>query len=321
MIDKEELLMVNVKELLIALDDGHGMFTPGKRTPWVSELGRFVHENEFNRAVVKYMDAHLRKIGFKTLLVAPTDADTSLTARTNLANQKGADAYVSIHYDALDGVFNSNDPEGLTVFYQVGSTQGKKLATSIHKYLKQGTKQKDRGVKSNNLHVTRATRMPAILSENGFMDNRREAILMTQVSFQKEVADEHVRGICDYFGVAYKPLEETAPKPASKPAVSKPEPKPAPKPVAKKPVVSSLDTSLKSSRVESKVDSLKFYSKPSWDAKDSVGTVNKGLGFIILGKLKVDGAFQYKVKNSSGKVFYITASDKFVKVEKKAVKK
>jgi len=207
---------------LVALDDGHGMETAGKRTPYVTELGRFVHENEFNKAVVNYMVVELKRCGIGSLLVAPTDSDTSLTTRTNLANAKGADIYVSVHYDALDGKFDgaTEDPEGITVFYAENSVKGKKLATLVHKHLIGGTTQKSRGIKVKNLHVTRETNMPAILTENGFMDNKREALLMVKPSFQKEVAIEHVKGICEYFGVKYVP----APVAPKAPVASKPVP-------------------------------------------------------------------------------------------------
>lgn len=189
---------------LIALDDGHGMQTAGKRTPSIPELGgRVIHENEFNREVVKYLDQELKRCGFNTLLVAPTDADTSLKSRTDLANSKGADAFISIHYNAFDGKFDDYDPEGLSVHIYPGSKEGRKLAECVHKYLIMGTSQKDRGIKENNFHVLRETKMVAILSENGFMDNKREAMLMLNVDFQKEVAIEHAKGICDYFGVKY----------------------------------------------------------------------------------------------------------------------
>jgi N-acetylmuramoyl-L-alanine amidase len=191
------------KRYLIALCDGHGMKTSGKRTPYIGELGRIVHENEFNRAVVKYLEAELKRCNFDVLLVAPTDADTSLTYRTNLANQKGADAYISIHYNAFDGKFNGNDPEGFSIHVYPGHAPSHKLANCIHKYLKQGTPQQDRGVKEDNFHVLRETKMVAILSENGFMDNKREALLMLKPEFQKEVAIEHAKGICDYFGKNY----------------------------------------------------------------------------------------------------------------------
>ncbi len=201
---------------LIALDDGHGMQTAGKRTPPIPELGgRVIHENEFNREVVKYLDIELKRCGFKTLLVAPTDADTPLSTRTNLANSKNADAYISIHYNAFDGKFDAYDPEGLSVHIYPGSKEGRKLAECVIKYLKQGTPQKNRGIVENNFHVLRETKMPAILSENGFMDNKREALLMVNVDFQKEVAREHAQGICEYFGVKYVPEKTEPSKPST----------------------------------------------------------------------------------------------------------
>lgn len=209
---------------LIALDDGHGMQTPGKRTPYIPELGRFIHENEFNRAVVKFLDAELKRCGFKTLLVAPTDDDTPLSTRINTANKAKADAYISIHFNALDGKFDGDgkDPEGMSLHVYKGhrNKPAGQLAAAIGKYLQQGTAQKYRGIVEQDLAVTRETHMIAVLSENGFMDNKREAILMASVDFQKEVAREHAQGICEYFKVKYVP-----------------EPKPvAPKPVAPKPV-------------------------------------------------------------------------------------
>lgn len=67
---------------LIALCDGHGMETAGKRTPMFSD-GTFMRENEFNRAVVALLDVHLKRCGFRTLIVAPTDIDTPLRTRTS----------------------------------------------------------------------------------------------------------------------------------------------------------------------------------------------------------------------------------------------
>jgi len=188
---------------LIALDDGHGMETPGKRTPKLDN-GRVIKENEFNRAVVKYLDQELRRCGFKTLLVAPTDTDTPLANRVNLANKKCADAYISIHFNAFDGKFNGNDPSGHEIHVYPASKNARRLGECVLKYLNQGTKQKNRGIKySKGLYVLRKTRMPAILSENGFMDNKEEAKLMLNANFQKEVAREHAKGICSYFGVKY----------------------------------------------------------------------------------------------------------------------
>lgn len=193
--------MSKPSDFLIALDDGHGMQTAGKRTPIIPELGRYIPENEFNRAVVKDMDNQLRDIGFRTLLVAPTDEDTSLKARTDLANASKADIYVSVHFDAMGNTWGT--AEGHSIFVYPGSARSKKLAECIAEFLRQGTTQKWRGIKEQNFHVLREANMPAILSENGFMDNPREARLMIDSDFQKEVAKEHVQGICKYFGVKF----------------------------------------------------------------------------------------------------------------------
>jgi len=195
-----------MSKFLVALCDGHGMSTAGKRTPSIN--GKVTHENEFNRAVVGYLDIELKRCGFNTLLVAPGDSDVSLSSRVTLANVKGADAYVSIHYNAFDGSFGGADPSGLSVHVYPNSTNGKKLGNSILKYLKTGTNQINRGLKESNFYVLHHTSMPAILSENGFMDNKREALLMLDVNFQKEVAREHCQGICEYFGVKHIPVAD-----------------------------------------------------------------------------------------------------------------
>ncbi|PFM73602.1 N-acetylmuramoyl-L-alanine amidase [Bacillus cereus] len=77
----------------------------------------------------------------------------------------------------------------------------------------------------------------------------------------------------------------------------------------------SESSSVEGKRVVSKVNDLRFYSKASWADRDVAGTVDKGLGFTILDKVSVDGSPQYKVKNSRGNVFYITASSYYVEIK------
>jgi len=198
--------------MLVALSDGHGMETEGKRTPPIPELaGRIIKENEFNREVVKEIAIQLKINGIDVLLVAPTDLNTPLAERIQLANSKKADVYVSVHYNAFDGKFDNYDPEGLSVHIYPGSIKGRKLAENVIEFLKQGTPQKNRGIVENNFLELRQTMMPAILTENGFMDNKREAILMADTNFIKEVATEHTKGICKYFGIPYKATEVLKP--------------------------------------------------------------------------------------------------------------
>ncbi|WP_044639727.1 N-acetylmuramoyl-L-alanine amidase [Risungbinella massiliensis] len=200
--------------ILIAIDDGHGQETSGKRTPAISALGgRVIRENEFNRKVADLLAIALQRCGFRTLFVAPGNADTPLSTRTATANRANAAAYISIHYNAGGG-------EGVETYHYPGSSSGKRLAEAIHWHVKQGTPQKDRGVKSANFQVLRETKMPAALVEYGFMDDPGldEARLMIDPKFIFESAEETAKGICDYFKVKYvEPKSVTPPPPVTPP--------------------------------------------------------------------------------------------------------
>lgn len=215
------------KTYLVFLDDGHGANTPGKRTPYIPELKRSIQENEFNSAVVKVLEEELKRAGVVVFLTAPTDKDTPLKERTDFANKTYQDycnkygkanvnaAFVSIHYNAFDGSFAGSNPEGSSIYVYLGykNKEAGMLAEKIANYLKGGTQRQWRGVLEADFHVLRETAMNAVLSENGFMDNKREAMLMISPEFQKEVATEHAKGICDFFGINYIETAKQDPTP------------------------------------------------------------------------------------------------------------
>lgn len=214
----------------IALDDGHGMQTAGKRTPFIPSIGRFIHENEFNRAVVRLLDAELKRCGFTTVLTAPGDSDHSLASRVKVANDAKVDLFISIHYNALDGKFDGpgKDPEGFSAHIDPSGGQSQKFAEIAIKHLANGTLQKNRGVVKQQLYVTANTKMPAVLFELGFMDNNREALLMIAPAFQKECAVEIAKAVCEFYHIPY--VVENNPA-VVKPTVKPPEPtKAEPKP-------------------------------------------------------------------------------------------
>ncbi|MCR8847880.1 N-acetylmuramoyl-L-alanine amidase [Rossellomorea sp. SC111] len=295
--------MAKASDYLIALDDGHGLGTAGKRTPYIPSIGRQIRENEFNEKVTLYLKLELERCGFRTLLTAPTDADTPLQVRTDIANSMGADALVSNHYNAFDGKFDGpgKDAEGHSLHIYFNDAKDRKLAENIAKYLKQGTKQVYRGIIEQNLHMTREFNGPAVLVENGFMDNEREGLLMINEDFQRETAREQALGVCDFFGVSYVAAGNGGN--VGSPPVSG--------------GTSSGDVVGK--RVESiykGAEGLDFYSRPTFDDTYRAGILKYGYGFpTIVRKLKVEGADMYEVINSRGYVFYVTASPKYVKVE------
>ncbi|UFJ40086.1 N-acetylmuramoyl-L-alanine amidase [Brevibacillus humidisoli] len=200
---------------LIAVDDGHGMETAGKRTPPFSD-GTVMRENEFNRAVIAYLDAALQRCGFLTLLVAPGDDDVPLSTRTELSNNairnkynRPADLYISIHTNAFTGEWQDK-ARGIETYHYPDVEDGKRAAQIIHSHLLRGTNLPDRGVKTADFYVLRHTTMTAVLVECGFMDNREEAELLRSEAYRKECAEEIVTGICEYFSVEYVPEGQPA---------------------------------------------------------------------------------------------------------------
>ncbi|UOB80786.1 peptidoglycan recognition protein family protein [Bacillus sp. ZJS3] len=77
----------------------------------------------------------------------------------------------------------------------------------------------------------------------------------------------------------------------------------------------TVDSSIVGKRVVSKVNNLRFYNSPSWQDKDVAGSVDAGLGFTTYTKINVNGSPQFKVHNSKGKTYYVTANEAFVYVK------
>src|SRR5699024_5828036 len=65
--------------------------------------------------------------------------------------------------------------------------------------------------------------------------------------------------------------------------------------------------------VNKHTDPVHFYDTPRW--KDPTGTFLPKESWTVSGKYQVEGSPMYEVKNSKGKLFYITANDKYVQIE------
>lgn len=187
----------------IAIDDGHGMETAGKRTPAFSD-GSVMRENEFNRAVVSYLHDELIRNGFSVVLTAPEDTDISLATRVQRANDAHADYFISVHANAFGNGWN--DANGVESFvHALNDAKTTGLARCVQHELVRETGLRDRGVKENpTLYVLRKTTMPAVLCECGFMTNEREAQLLKSDAYRKKCAVAICRGICSYTGKVYQ---------------------------------------------------------------------------------------------------------------------
>lgn len=267
------------KKYLIALDDGHGMSTAGKRTPplrsdlyidgkLVRKKGEVIKENEFNRAVVAYLEKALKRCGFDVLLVAQTDADTSLATRVSRANVANADAYISKHYNALGSTWQSKAKGLVTIIHNSSQAKTKVLAKNVHEELWKLYKdhnctnygvRTDTDISGFSLYVLRNTNMPAILTESGFMDSVVEYKDMLDPTFQKNDAEATCKGICKTFGVTYVKPDGTDDNDDDFVCTEK-----------------DVEVSNSAKYVKVIVNELNVRSCPSWEDGAIVGTVKKG---------------------------------------------
>lgn len=215
-----------MKYYVIFTDAGHGLNTSGKRTPIFSDgpnKGKFMKEREFNKAVVLSMHDKLKNYDCELVFVSANDTDVPLPTRTNTANARYKElvakygkenvvaVFVSIHANAFTG--NWGNANGIETFYHKGSAEGANLAKVVNSNLIKATGRRDRGIKDDNLHITRETSMLAILCECGFMDYREEAELLMSNAYRDKCATAIVDGLVSYMKLPTKSGGATQPTP------------------------------------------------------------------------------------------------------------
>lgn len=168
----------------IFIDPGHGGSDPGAVGNGISEKNITLQiANEVQRILKNEYDNILIKMS-RTI-----DKTVSLSDRTNAANSWGADFYLSIH-------INSGGGTGFESYvYPAASSQTKKYQKSIHEEIIRQIDLRDRGQKQANFHVLRESHMPAILTENGFIDNATDANKLKSSSYINKIARGHVNGL------------------------------------------------------------------------------------------------------------------------------
>lgn len=145
------------------------------------------------------------------------DTYPSLTARSAAANAWPATIFVSHHMNAH---YDGSPARGIEVLYYPTSVKGKALAQAIYDAMAPVSPWADRGLKArDNLHVLKATKMPAVIIEYGFITNTEEEKALNSPAYRLALAEAAARGTCKYLGIPY-----VAAAPAPKP----PAPAPAP---------------------------------------------------------------------------------------------
>lgn len=180
----------------IFIDPGHGGPDPGA-------IGNGVTEENVNLNVSLELARLLRNAGYDVMVYRTTsdenvlaDKNQDLRNRARMANEWGADYFLSIHTNS------STNPEaqGAEAYvYRMGGAS-ERLASSILRSISEELGSRNRGVMNANFAVLRRTNMPAVLLELGYLTNATEALNLNSPAWQKAVARAIADGIISYLG-------------------------------------------------------------------------------------------------------------------------
>lgn len=191
----------------ILIDPGHGIDTPGKRSP----DGLF-REYLWNRQIADLILEGLVSAGIDASLVVTETNDVSLRNRVNrvntICNRLGASnvLLVSIHANAAGNGSAWMNAKGWSCYTSRGKTKSDLVAECLYDAFEEEFQ--DRKIRKDmsdgdrdweeNFYVLQKSKCPAVLLENFFYDNREECAWMLQEETKKRIASAAVKGIIKY---------------------------------------------------------------------------------------------------------------------------
>jgi N-acetylmuramoyl-L-alanine amidase len=178
----------------IVLDAGHGGHDPGA-------VANGLREKDLTLAIVKHIGRLLSEYeGVEVHYTRTDDRFLELSERAAIANKLNADYFISVHINAGGGtgfesyVYNGGVSAATVAYQNVIHGEIMKAIGGV----------RDRGKKRANYAVLRETKMPALLTENLFIDNPSDAAKLKSEQFLLQIAHGHVQGIVKAFGLKKK---------------------------------------------------------------------------------------------------------------------
>lgn len=180
-----------VAQRLIVLDAGHGGKDPGA-------VGSGITEKQIVLEVAKRVETKLKAAGATVIMTRSGDTYPTLGDRVDLAKEKYADMFVSIHANSA-----SPSANGAETFYDTSQNlngeESKKLASEIQKQIVALADMNDRGIKDNDFYVLRNNDMPSVLVELGFITNSGDLAKLKSEKYYDLFAEAIYRGIVEYY--------------------------------------------------------------------------------------------------------------------------
>lgn len=193
--------------MIVMIDAGHGIDTPGKRSP----DGRF-REYQWNRKVAEYLLWDLRALGVDASYVVSETNDVPLKTRSmrvnRICNQVGASnvLLVSVHSNAAGNGSQWMNARGWSCYTSPGKTKSDALAECLYDAFEKAFP--DRKIRKDmsdgdrdweaNFYILTKTKCPAVLVENFFYDNKEECAWLLDTPTMMKIADTMAKGILAY---------------------------------------------------------------------------------------------------------------------------
>ena len=176
----------DIYDKIVVIDAGHGANMPGA-------IVGDVQEKDIDLAVVKQLKQLFDETADEKLGVYYTrldDFDPAFADRSGLANDTGANLFVSIHSNSYP---HSETVNGTAVLYdekkEAEGNSSRNLADILLKKTTAALGSKNMGlVAGNDIYVIRTSEAPVALVEVGFMTNPKELADLTEEKYQKKCA-------------------------------------------------------------------------------------------------------------------------------------
>ena len=182
------------EKVTIVLDAGHGGTDPGA-IGYNADGSIGVKESVANLYITLRVAELLEDCGMDVHLTRSDDIFVDLYDRAKFANNLDADYFVSIHNNASDA---DKTVEGTMVMYMTSSVRGAKLAKTVLTSVIEETNQNNLGMRvGDKLVVIRATAMPAVLVEGGFLTTPDEMERLKDAAFLDTLAAGIAKGVLE----------------------------------------------------------------------------------------------------------------------------
>jgi len=162
---------------IVVLDMGHGAQDPG-----ASVNGLVEKTLNLQQGMVVY-DLLEKDPYIKVYVTREDDSYPTNPYRAQLANEIGADIFVSMHNNSF-----TPKTKGTEVYYSTRSMRGKQIAEILQRNMVDQLGTFNRGAKNgSHLIVLNQTKMPAVLIETAFMSNLEDAARLKSPEFNIQV--------------------------------------------------------------------------------------------------------------------------------------